>query len=94
MAATLSYTKVRENFAEVLDKVESEQEEIIITRRGHEDMAIVPAAELAGLKETAHLLRSPKNAVRLLAALHRANEGGGEERDVDTLAKEFGLNPE
>jgi PHD/YefM family antitoxin component YafN of YafNO toxin-antitoxin module len=36
------------------------------------NVAPLPAAELASLKETAHLLRSPKNARRLLTALRRA----------------------
>jgi antitoxin YefM len=35
-------------------------------------MAILPAEELNGLRETAHLLRSPRNAARLLTALQRA----------------------
>ena len=35
-------------------------------------MALVTASELSSLLETAHLLRSPKNARRLLKALHRA----------------------
>jgi antitoxin YefM len=36
------------------------------------DVALLPASELAGLMETAHLLRSPNNARRLLTALRRA----------------------
>jgi antitoxin YefM len=92
MAATLTYTKVREKLAEVLEKVENEQEEVIITRKGHEDMAIVPAAELASLKETAHLLRSPRNAIRLLTAIHRSQQGTpGQTHDLETLARELGL---
>jgi antitoxin YefM len=92
MAATLTYTKVREHFAEVLEKVENEQEEVIVTRKGHEDMAIVPAAELASLKETAHLLRSPRNALRLLTAIHRSQQGNpGQAYDLDALAREVGL---
>jgi antitoxin YefM len=45
---------------------------VIITRRGSADVAMVAAEELAGLLETAHLLRSPANAKRLLTALNRA----------------------
>ena len=37
------------------------------------DVALIPAAELAGLIETAHLLRSPKNARRLLTAVRRSD---------------------
>ena len=66
---TASYTHVREHFAEVLDEVESSQEPMIITRRNRPDVALIPADELANLRATAHLLRSPRNASRLLAAL-------------------------
>ena len=45
---------------------------MIINRRGHEDVALVPGGELESLVETVHLLRSPKNAERLLTALRRA----------------------
>ena len=91
MASTLSYSHAREHLAEVLDKVESDQEEVIITRRGHEPIALIPAAELASLKETAHLLRSPKNAARLIMALRRAQSGKGTRTDVESLARELGL---
>jgi antitoxin YefM len=70
-----TYTSLRKNLASVLDQVIDEQETIIIRRRGSRDVALVPATELAGLMETAHLLRSPENARRLLAALNRAARG-------------------
>ncbi|MCP9818173.1 hypothetical protein KBZ18_01540 [Synechococcus sp. Cruz-9H2] len=41
-------------------------------RRKGGDLALVAADELEGLLETAHLLRSPRNAERLLSALERA----------------------
>jgi antitoxin YefM len=60
----------------VLKQVADDHEVVIVRRRHAKDVALVPAEELAGLMETAHLLRSPKNARRLLAALWRA-EGRG-----------------
>lgn len=72
---TTSYSHLRENLAEVWDRVEDTQEPVIVTRRGHQDMAILPADELEGLRETAYLLRSPKNAKRLLEAIARAVQG-------------------
>lgn len=70
-----SYSHLRDNLAKVWDRVEDTQEPIILTRRGHQDMAILPADELEGLRETAYLLRSPKNAKRLLEAIARAVQG-------------------
>jgi len=75
MATETTYTALRANLASVLDQVVDQQEIIIVQRKGMRDVALVPAAELAGLIETAHLLRSPNNARRLLTALHRAERG-------------------
>lgn len=75
MATETTYTSLRENLASILDQVVDQQEIVIVRRRGSPDVALLPASELAGLVETAHLLRSPRNARRLLAALHRAERG-------------------
>jgi antitoxin YefM len=69
MAVETTYTALREKLAGFLDQVTDDREVVIVRRRGARDVAIVPAEELAGLMETAHLLRSPKNAERLLHAL-------------------------
>jgi antitoxin YefM len=53
----------------VLDAVADDQEIVIVRRKGAKDVALVPASELAGLMETAHLLRSPRNARRLTSGL-------------------------
>lgn len=74
---TATYSHLRENLAKIWDKVEDTQEPVIVTRNGHQDLAILPADELASMQETAHLLRSPKNAARLIEALVRAYNGEG-----------------
>src|SRR5881397_2653004 len=66
-----TYTYVREHLARLLEQVEADRDVVIINRRGHEAVALVPAGELESLVETAHLMRSPRNAERLLAALRR-----------------------
>jgi antitoxin YefM len=64
-----------------------------VRRRSAKDVALVPAEELAGLVETAHLLRSPKNARRLLAALRRAEGRTARAQSVEKLRQEMGLAP-
>ncbi len=91
MAITTSYSNARQRLAELWRRVEEDREAVIITRRGHADMALIAADELAGLLETAHLLRSPTNARRLLQALERALAGGGERRSLDDVKRELGL---
>lgn len=71
---TTSYTDARKNLATLLDRVERENSVALITRRGHEDIAILPAQELTTLLESLHLLRSPRNAERLFAALEESIE--------------------
>jgi antitoxin YefM len=88
---TATYSHLRENLADVWNEVEDTQEPIIVTRQGHQDLAILPADELAGIQETAHLLRSPKNARRLIEALVRALEGQGEPTSVDALRQQLGV---
>jgi antitoxin YefM len=69
MATETTYTALREKLASYLDGVVDDREVLIVRRRGARDVAIVPADELSSLMETAYLLRSPKNAERLLQAL-------------------------
>jgi antitoxin YefM len=83
MAKRVSYSYARQNFAEILSEAAETQEAVIVSRRGHEDVAILPASELRGLEETAHLMRSPANARRLLAALHRALSDQGHAESTD-----------
>lgn len=90
---TVSYGAARERLAELWDRIEHTREEILLRRRGHEELALLPASELRSLKETVHLLRSPRNAARLLAALARSRgEPGIEFESVQALAAELGLD--
>jgi len=57
------------------------------------DVAMIPADERAGLLETAHLLRSPRKAQRLLTALGRAARGTLKRTPVSQLRGEMGLGP-
>ena len=74
MTIQTTYSNARAHLAQLWDEVTQNQEVVVITRRGSEDVAMVTASELSSLLETAHLLRSPKNARRLLTALNRAME--------------------
>jgi antitoxin YefM len=91
MSDEVTYSYARQNFAQILRDAEDRRAPVIIRRRGHEDMALLPAEELRGLEETAHLLRSPKNAQRLLQALQRALAGEGAPRTPLELRAEVGL---
>lgn len=86
-----NYTQARQNLAALLDQVTDTREPVLIRRRGREAVALIAADELAGWLETAHLLRSPKNARRLLEASERAKTGLGEALTPEDLRRRFGL---
>jgi antitoxin YefM len=93
MSNKVTYTTARANFAKLCDEVAENSEVVIINRRGAKDVALVAADELAGLMETAHLLRSPRNARRLLTALQRAQSTKLRPQSVKKLRQELGIEP-
>jgi len=72
MSIETTYSQAREQLKSLMDRAVDDREIIMIKRRTGGDVAMIAADELQSLMETAHLLRSPKNAHRLLNALARA----------------------
>jgi antitoxin YefM len=98
MAVETTYSNLRQNLSATLDQVADDREVVIVRRRAKggvsRDIALVPAHELQALLETAHLLRSPRNASRLLTALRRAERRQGKPHSLATLKREMGLESE
>jgi len=92
MSIQTTYSHARANLAELWDRVTLNRETVIIKRRGAEDVAMIAAAELSGVLETCHLLRSPENARRLMDAMNRASSGMGEPESLEDLKKAVGLD--
>ena len=91
MPVETTYTNLRQNLSSVLDRVCDNREVVFVRRRNHRDVALIPAEELSSLMETAHLLRSPANAMRLLSALRDAKRGKLKPSSSADLRREFGL---
>jgi antitoxin YefM len=91
MAIQTTYTQARANLSKLFDEVTDNREIVIVRRRRGEDIALVAADELASLTETAHLLRSPKNAQRLLQALTRAQAQTEKPQLIESLKEDMGL---
>ena len=91
MPTETTYSHARAHLAALCDEAISTREPIIIHRRGAEDVVLIAADELRGLMETAHLLRSPRNAARLLKALAEARSRDLPAETVDDLRREFDL---
>ena len=79
MAITAS--EARKNLFPLIEKVNSDRSAVEITsKRG--DAVLISRAEYDSLEETAHLLRSPRNARRLLESLDQAAKGQREKHDL------------
>ncbi len=94
MTLQVTYTEARANLASLSDKVTQNRETVVITRRGAESVTLISTAELASLEETAYLLRSPKNAERLYAALAWSDANEGIPQTIDELKAEVGFDAE
>ncbi|HET9899623.1 MAG TPA: type II toxin-antitoxin system prevent-host-death family antitoxin [Actinomycetes bacterium] len=79
---TMTYSESRAKYAETLNAVVDDREEVVITRAGRDAVVIVALDDYQSLKETAYLLRSPENARRLLSSIDRLEHGGGVARDL------------
>lgn len=94
MAIHTTYSEARANLARLWDEATQSRETVIISRRGADDVALIAANELASLQETAHLLRSPANAARLLTALQRALADEVAPTSIEALRRDAGLADE
>jgi len=79
---TMTYSESRAKYAETLNSVVDDREEVVITRAGHEPVVIVSLEDYESLKETAYLLRSPSNARRLLSSIESLESGDGTVRTL------------
>ena len=80
---TVSYAESQARFAELLNSVVDDREEVVVTRAGHESVVIVSLVEFESLRETAHLMRSPANARRLLDAVERLESGTNDRHELE-----------
>jgi antitoxin YefM len=79
----ITYTAARENLPSTMDQVCSDRAPVIITRNREQAVVMLSLEEYESLEETAHLLRSPANARRLLASIASLESGKGKARKVD-----------
>lgn len=92
MSINTSYSHLRENLAEYMDRVVEKREIIRVKRKNRGDVALISADELDGLLEMVYLLRSPKNAERLFEALYSALAQSGTPITIEDLERQFGLD--
>ena len=78
----VTYSKVRENLAKTMDKVCDDHSPVIVTRKNERSVVMMSLEDYQALEETACLLRSPKNARRVLESIAELESGGGTVREL------------
>ncbi|MEY3740428.1 MAG: hypothetical protein RLZZ192_1104 [Pseudomonadota bacterium] len=92
MTIETTYSQAREQLKALMDKATEDREVIVVRRRTGGDVAMIAADELESLVETAHLLRSSKNAERLLTALTRARSDSVKPIALSDLQNRVGID--
>ena len=77
---TITYSEVRSKLAKTMEKVCDDHAPVIITRKNSRSVVMLSLDDYQALEETTHLLRSPKNARRLLESIAELESRGGTER--------------
>ncbi|MBU4271499.1 MAG: type II toxin-antitoxin system prevent-host-death family antitoxin [Planctomycetes bacterium] len=78
----ITYTEARENLAQTIQRVCRDHDPVIITRKREDSVVMISLEDYESLTETAYLLKSPRNAGRLLASLNELERGKGAERTL------------
>lgn len=80
----IAYSRVRQDLAKTLDRICKDHTPVIVTRQSkkHSPVVIMSLEDYEALEETAYLLRSPKNARRLIESVVQLEEGGGKKRSL------------
>ena len=78
----ISYTVARQNLAKTIEKVCRDHAPVIITRKRSDSVVVISLEDYQALEETAYLLRSPKNAMRLMESVSQLENGQGTIREL------------
>jgi antitoxin YefM len=75
MIFTTTYSALRQNLASVLQKVVDDRLPCIVSRRGHDDVVILPREDWEEMEETLYLLSNPENARQLEESIAQGKRG-------------------
>lgn len=78
----INFTNFRNNMSTIIDRVNDDRQPILITRQKERPAVLMALEDFKSYEETAYLLRSPKNAARIISAIKQLESGGGKEHDL------------
>ncbi|MCF7863822.1 MAG: type II toxin-antitoxin system prevent-host-death family antitoxin [Kiritimatiellales bacterium] len=73
----ITYSEARANLAETITRVCDDHDPVIITKKSDKSVVMISLDDYEAMEETAYLLRSPKNAQRLLESIRELEAGNG-----------------
>lgn len=82
----ITYSHTRQHLAEIMNKVAEDRSPVLITRQTGNPVVMMSLQDYNALEETAYLMRSPKNAKRLIESIEQLAIQGGESRELATDA--------
>jgi len=78
----ITYTEARERLSETIERVCEDHAPVTVTKRRDRAVVIMSLEDYESLLETSYLLKSPRNATRLLESMRELEEGKGKERKL------------
>lgn len=79
----IPFNQIESHLRETLDQVCDDRDPVIITRENDRSVVVVSLDEWTSMEETTHLLKSPRNAARLLRSMGDLEQGRGLEKDLE-----------
>ena len=79
---TTTYSDLRKNLKQNLDRVNEDHDELVIAGKGNKDVVILSLEDYNSIKETAYLLSSGKNADRLMKSIKELASGKGKVKHI------------
>jgi antitoxin YefM len=79
----VTISNLRQNIKSYFERVVNSRSPLLVTRQsGEEELVIISKSDYEQLSETHHLLKSPKNADRLMKAIDNYNQGKTVQQDL------------
>ncbi|MFC1499384.1 type II toxin-antitoxin system Phd/YefM family antitoxin [Verrucomicrobiota bacterium] len=78
----ITYTEAREKLSDTISKVCENHDPVVITKRRDNAVVMISLEDYDSLVETSYLLKSPRNARRLLESIHQLEKGKGKQRKL------------
>ena len=79
---SITYTEARNNLSDAINRVCEDHDPWVITKRRDKAVVMISLEDYESLMETSHLLKSPRNARRLLESIEQLEKGKGRKRKI------------